>query len=90
MRESQLQTKIRKRLEEHHWLVIKLIQTNRNGIPDLMCIKGGRVMFLEIKTPEGVVSELQKHMLDKLNACGCHARVIRSLDEIDVYCGKTY
>ncbi len=47
-------------------------------------------MFLEIKTPEGVVSELQQHMLDKLNACGCHARVVRSLEEIDVYCGKTY
>ncbi len=48
MRESQLQTKIRKRLEASQWLVVKLIQTNRNGIPDLMCIKGGRVMFLEI------------------------------------------
>ena len=90
MRESQLQTKIRKRLESSQWLVVKLIQTNRNGIPDLMCIKGGRVMFLEIKTPEGVVSELQQHMLDKLNACGCHARVIRSVEEIDVYCGKTF
>jgi len=90
MRESQLQTKIRNRHEASQWLVIKLIQTNRNGIPDLMCIKGGRVMFLEIKTPEGVVSELQEHMLAKLNACGCHARVVRSLDDVDVYCGKTY
>jgi len=90
MKESQLQTKVRKRLEAFGWLVIKLIQTNRNGIPDLMCIKGGRVIFMEIKTSDGVVSELQQHMLDKLNACGCHARVVRSIEDVDVYCGKTF
>lgn len=90
MKESQLQTKVRKRLEAFGWLVIKLIQTNRNGIPDLMCIKGGRVIFMEIKTSDGVVSDLQQHMLDKLNACGCHARVVRSIEDVDVYCGKTF
>lgn len=90
MKESQLQTKVRKRLEAFGWLVIKLIQTNRNGIPDLMCIKGGRVIFMEIKTSDGVISELQQHMLVKLNACGCHARVVRSIEDVDVYCGKTF
>ncbi len=41
MREAELQKKIVDRLNRHGWSCIKLIQTNMNGIPDLMCIRKG-------------------------------------------------
>jgi hypothetical protein len=35
MKESQIQKKIMDRMRKNSWLVVKLIQTNLNGIPDL-------------------------------------------------------
>jgi Holliday junction resolvase len=87
MSEQKIQTKIRQRLESHGWFVTKLKSTSTNGIPDLLCIKRGRIAFLEVKTDDGVVSELQKYMIDKLNGHGCYARVVRSVEDVDVMCG---
>ena len=88
MLESQLQSKIKEKLCKHGWLVVKLISTSWNGIPDLMCIKNGHVVFLEVKTEKGVVADLQTHRIETLNKLGVHARVVRSVEDVDVYCGK--
>ena len=90
MKESELQTKIKDRLSKHNWLVVKLISTNWNGIPDLMCMRKGMTIFLEVKTETGVLAPLQEHRIKTLNAIGIHSRVVRSLEDIDVYCYKTY
>ena len=90
MKESELQTKIKDRLSKHNWLVVKLISTNWNGIPDLMCMRKGVTIFLEVKTETGVLAPLQEHRIKTLNAIGIHSRVVRSLEEIDVYCYKTF
>ena len=52
MAEQQIQTKRIKQLESEGYYVIKLIKTNKNGIPDLIAIpKDSNVLFSEIKTP---------------------------------------
>lgn len=89
MKESELQTQIKNRLTKHGWLVVKLISTNWNGIPDLLCMRKGVAMMLEVKTDKGVVAPLQEHRIKTLNAIGIHSRVVRSLEDIDVYCYKT-
>lgn len=88
MKESQIQTQIKKKLEEHGWYVVKLIQTNKNGIPDLMAIRKGNVIFLEVKTDDGVVAPLQEHRIKELNSIGVFARVVRSVEDINVFCHK--
>lgn len=88
MSEAELQKKIKDRLTKHGWLVIKLIQTNINGIPDLLCIRFGRTIFLEVKTEKGIVSELQKHRIEQLNKLGIFACVVNKLEDIDVFCYK--
>ena len=90
MKESELQTKIKDRLSKHNWLVVKLISTNWNGIPDLMCMRKGVTIFLEVKTETGVLAPLQEHRIKTLNSIGIHSRVVRSLEDIDVYCYKTF
>ena len=90
MKESELQTKIKDRLSKHNWLVVKLISTNWNGIPDLMCMRKCMTIFLEVKTETGVLAPLQEHRIKTLNAIGIHSRVVRSLEDIDVYCYKTF
>ena len=62
MTEQQIQSKRIKQLESQGYYVIKLIKTNKNGIPDLLAIApDAEVLFSEIKTPKGKVSELQKY-----------------------------
>lgn len=87
-KESELQSEIIKRLNKHGWGVIKLIQTNFNGVPDLLCLRKGICMFLEVKTSAGVVSELQKHRIEQINAYGVFAAVVRSIEDVDVFCHK--
>ena len=80
MKESQLQAKIIRKLESTGWFVLKLIQTNKNGIPDLEIIKDGRVIFLEIKTDTGKVSDLQRYRITELEKYGTEAYLLKGWD----------
>jgi len=78
MTEQQIQTKKIKELEALGYYVIKLIKTNKNGIPDILAIhpKHG-VEFYEIKTKKGKVSSLQEYRLKELRNYGVTAEVFR-------------
>ena len=52
------------------------------GAPDLIAIRYGRVLFLEVKTERGKVSEKQVEAHDLLRLHGMEVRVIRGLDDI--------
>ena len=70
MLESARQTKIKKQLEKDGYFVIKLIKTSVNGIPDLMALKNGETIFVEVKQPKGVLSEIQKYRIKELREKG--------------------
>jgi len=60
MTEQQIQSKRIKELEQEGYYVIKLIKTNKNGIPDLVAIPPDcGVIFSGVKKPEGKLSPLQ-------------------------------
>jgi hypothetical protein len=81
MKEQQIQAKRIKQLEAQGYYVIKLIKTNKNGIPDLIAIPpNSGVLFSEVKTPIGVVSELQKFRLKELEEHGCLTEIYRGDD----------
>ena len=55
MTEQQIQTKKIKELEESGYYVIKLIKTNKNGIPDILALHPTYgIEFYEIKKPKGI------------------------------------
>ena len=70
MKEQQIQAKRIKQLEAEGYYVLKLIKTNKNGIPDLIAIKEGEVLFSEIKTSNGKLSEIQKYRMKELGSYG--------------------
>ena len=71
MTEQQIQLKRIKQLEDEGYYVIKLIQTNKNGIPDLIAIPpDSNVIFSEVKKPKGKLSRLQEYRLKELEAYG--------------------
>lgn len=78
MTEQALQTKRIKELEAQGYYVIKLVKTNKNGIPDLIAIpKDCDVLFCEVKRPDGKLSELQKYRLKELENHGIRTEVYR-------------
>jgi Holliday junction resolvase len=78
MKEQAIQKKRIKQLEEEGYYVIKLVQTNKNGIPDLIAIPpNSDVLFSEVKRPEGKLSKLQEYRIRELKEHGCRTEVYR-------------
>lgn len=76
MTEQQIQTKKIKELESEGYYVIKLIRTNKNGIPDLIAIpKNSDVLFIEVKSEKGKVSKLQDFRITQLKEHGCTVHI---------------
>ena len=46
-----------------------------NGICDLMALKEGKTMFIEVKQPTGVLSEIQKIRIKQLKQQGFEVNV---------------
>jgi hypothetical protein len=78
MTEQQIQKKRIQQLESEGYYVIKLIKTNKNGIPDLIAIPpDSDVLFSEVKKPNGKVSALQEYRLKELKTHGVKTEVYR-------------
>ena len=78
MTEQQIQAKRIKELEAEGYYVIKLMKTNKNGIPDLIAIpKDCDVLFSEVKTKRGSVSQLQKYRIKELDDHGIKTEIYR-------------
>jgi Holliday junction resolvase len=83
MKESIVQSKIISQLEAWGWYVVKLIQTNTNGIPDLMAMRNGKVVFIEVKRQGEYPGALQKHRMNEINAKGVMAFWVDNVTEIE-------
>ena len=80
MSEGQVQSKKIKELEEQGYYVIKLMKTNKNGIPDLIALKENETpYFIEVKTKKGKVSPLQAYRIEELKKLGF---------KVDIHYGK--
>tara|TARA_Y100000310_G_C20623386_1_gene784533 strand:+ start:1174 stop:1413 length:240 start_codon:yes stop_codon:yes gene_type:complete len=78
MTEQQVQAKRIKQLEDQGYYVIKLMKTNKNGIPDLIALpRGTDVLFSEIKTKKGNLSPLQEYRLQELETFGFATEIYR-------------
>jgi Holliday junction resolvase len=81
--EGKIQKSIRLKLQRDGWLVIKLMMCSLSGVPDLMCIKAGRIVFIEVKRPDGgKLSEIQKFRIQQMQDMGCEVYVMDSLNQL--------
>lgn len=82
MIEQQIQSKKIKQLESEGYYVIKLINTNKNGIPDLIAIpKNADVLFVEVKRPNGKLSKLQEFRLKELKEHGLRTEIYKGEEQ---------
>lgn len=71
------QQKIIKDYESKGFLVIKTIRLNKSGFPDLMCLKDGKTVWIEIKEPTDTLKPLQKKRIDELIKIGFEAYCLK-------------
>ena len=62
--------KIRKHWENKGWLVVNLIKTNKNGIPDYMMLKNGKTIFVESKEDWDSLSKIQEYRIKQIKQNG--------------------
>lgn len=80
MLESRLKEIITKKLTKEGWLVISLIQTSFNGIPDKMVIRQGRVVFLEFKRPGiNTMDPVQEYRREQFQAAGVEVYLVNDI-----------
>jgi hypothetical protein len=53
------------------------------GFPDIAVVVGGRLIAIEVKRPKGVLSQLQRDWIEKLEQAGAIAGVATSVDEAE-------
>jgi len=76
---SNFQTKIIKEYEDKGYYVINLMATNKNGIPDLLCLKkGGDPVFIECKESTDTIKKLQEFRIKELRNNGFTAFCLKS------------
>ena len=82
--ESTIQAKIIKWLKSDGYFVTKLMGTSTNGIPDVLAIKDGRTLFVEVKRPGREADPLQEYRIKELNDYGVLAFVAHSVEEVKI------
>jgi len=58
------------------------------GLSDLVAVRGGRVVHIEVKTPKGVQSEKQKKFQRKLEAAGGEYILARGIEDVEHLAGE--
>ena len=77
MSEAKYQSKLIKKYEAEGYYVLKLISTNKAGIPDLLALKPDDVKFIEVKGKLTKVSPLQNYRIKELKKLGFDATIER-------------
>jgi hypothetical protein len=82
MLESQIKKKCTGQLEKWGWLVIHLIQTNCNGVPDTIILRSSKAFFIEFKQQGKAPRKLQSYRIRKLLDQGFETIVVTDLKDI--------
>lgn len=84
MREKSIEERLRDEVKKIGGAAFKLSAAVDAGMPDrLVCLPGGRVIFVETKRPKGGrLSALQKYRHKALRLMGFDVRVINTTDAV--------
>ena len=88
-REASIEGYLRERVEALGGVCIKLSPVGLRGVPDrLIVLSGPRVIFVELKRPNGgVISALQHWWRKRLLALGCEHHFVKTRAEVDALLG---
>lgn len=81
-----LERKFKKAVEAEGGLCLKFVSPGKRGVPDRICLfPGGKIVFAEIKAPDGRLHPLQKKCIQELSQLGHDVAVIWSVEDIEKF-----
>ncbi len=84
MKEKEIETYLRMRISSFGGRAYKFISPGNDGVPDrLVCLPGGKVIFVELKAPSGKLRPLQSAQIRKLQDLGFCVLVIDSKTQVN-------
>ena len=84
--EVAVEAHLHKRVKILGGLCIKLSPIGNKGLPDrLLVLPGGRMVFVELKKPTGVLAVLQGWWARRLNHLGAPYAALKSKQEVDTF-----
>ena len=86
LRESEIRRQIQDYLRLRGWFCFYILQGlgSYRGAPDLIAVKNGRVIFIELKTSRGRQSEHQKKFQADLEAHGGEYILCRGAEDLQI------
>jgi hypothetical protein len=86
MLESKIEKALIARVKTLDGTCEKFVSPGRRGVPDrLVTLPGGRIIFVELKSPSGRLSQSQIHDHERRIQMGCDVRVINNIEAIDAF-----
>lgn len=84
MLESQIERKLVQGVKMLGGVAYKFVSPGNTGVPDrLIVLPGGHVCFVELKTDEGQLSNIQKAQIDRLKNLHADVRVVRGMRGVE-------
>lgn len=84
MREKDIEQKLRQAIKEMGGRAYKFVSPGNIGVPDRMvCLPGGRLIFVELKTESGRLTPVQQAQIGYLKNLGQDVRVLYGLADVE-------
>ena len=85
-REKSIESYLRERVNALGGKAYKFVSPGNNGVPDRMvCLPGGKALFVELKGPGKKTTPLQERQINYLAGLGFSVWVIYSKDGVDEF-----
>ena len=83
MLEKRIEEYLKKQVKALGGLCLKFVSPGTSGVPDRICVLAKRVIFVECKRPDGVLSPSQKIVQKRLTDLGAEVFTVYSVEDID-------
>ena len=89
-KESDIRAEVKEYLQWTGWFVFHLLQGlgSYPGLSDLVAVRNGEVVFVELKTPTGSLSEKQRRFKERIEAAGGTYIVARGVSDVEHLSGE--
>lgn len=83
MLEREVEKHLKTEVEKCGGLCLKWASPGVRGVPDRIVVIGREVFFVELKKEGGVLSPLQRKMIEKLRGQGVKVYVLEGMDQVE-------
>ena len=86
MREAEIEARLVRGVKEAGGLCYKFVSPGNPGVPDrLILLPGGRILFVELKTPGGKLSNIQSWRIQEMRERDADVREWKGLEPVRAF-----